>query len=47
MEQNWAFSAKSVARLASDHGKRLISSLDVGWSSLLVETRRKPASVEL
>lgn len=41
------FSYESVQRLATDHGERIVSSLDVDWNTLLVESRKKPATVDL
>jgi hypothetical protein len=47
MMLNSRFSYESVKRLATDHGERVVSSLDVDWNTLLVEARKKPATVEL
>jgi AraC family transcriptional regulator len=41
------FSYESVKRLATDHGERIVSSLDADWNTLLLETRKKPATVDL
>jgi AraC family transcriptional regulator len=47
MMLNGRFSYESVQRLATDHGERIVSSLDVDWNTLLVESRKKPATVDL
>jgi AraC family transcriptional regulator len=44
---NSRFSYESVKRLATDHGERIVSSLDADWNTLLLETRKKPATVDL
>ena len=43
---NSRFSHESVSRLATDRGERIVSSLDAGWNTLLVEARKKPATVD-
>jgi AraC family transcriptional regulator len=44
---NSRFSYESVQRLAVDHGERIVTSLDLDWDTLLLETRKKPATVDL
>jgi hypothetical protein len=44
---NSRFSYESVKRLAADHGERMVSSLDADWNTLIVEARKKPATVDL
>jgi hypothetical protein len=44
---NSRFSYESVRRFATDHGERIVSRLDVDWNTLLVEARKKPATVDL
>lgn len=43
---NRRFSSDSVTRLATDRGKRVASSLNSDWNTLLVEARQKPANID-